>query len=313
MGLAGFREELSTLLASDRELTVKDFLAAFPGAPAATVHSRIRALLRSGELSQTGHGRYKAVHKPAYEIKVTAWMREVNEFLIEHCEGVNHCVSQHRDNLIVEVPRPEVPRVESCLKEYYSKVVRKKDAERFPAPLEGYIIVGPLVSGAPLSSASGVPVPSLEKELIDSLSRSGKDKLRDFQRTLEVYPVNMDRMRRYAARRGVSEELDTILSSLDPGRMETFSLVQKYFSQSRMVTKAWVFGSFARMEETSESDLDLLVDFDPERKVSLLDIVRQKLDLEKLLGREVDLIQNGSLKPFAVRSAERDKYLIYER
>ena len=80
-----------------------------------------------------------------------------------------------------------------------------------------------------------------------------------------------------------------------------------------MVTRAWVFGSFARMEETKDSDLDLLVDYDPEQKISLLDVVRQKLDLEKIVGREVDLVENGSLKAFAVPSAERDKYLIYER
>ena len=76
---------------------------------------------------------------------------------------------------------------------------------------------------------------------------------------------------------------------------------------------AWVFGSFARGEETPESDLDLLVDYDHEVKISLLDIVRFKLDIEKKIQREVDLVENGYLKPFAVASAERDKYLIYER
>ena len=76
---------------------------------------------------------------------------------------------------------------------------------------------------------------------------------------------------------------------------------------------AWVFGSFARGEETPESDLDLLVDYDHEVKISLLDIVRFKLDIEKKIQREVDLVENGYLKLFAVASAERDKYLIYER
>lgn len=37
------------------------------------------------------------------------------------------------------------------------------------------------------------------------------------------------------------------------------------------------------------------------------------LDLEAAIGREVDLVEYRSLKPFAVQSAERDKYLIYER
>ena len=77
--------------------------------------------------------------------------------------------------------------------------------------------------------------------------------------------------------------------------------------------RAWVFGSFARGEETPDSDLDLLVDYDWSSSLSLLDIVRFKLDLEKRLGREVDLVENGYLKPFAQPSAEREKYLVYEK
>ena len=56
-----------------------------------------------------------------------------------------------------------------------------------------------------------------------------------------------------------------------------------------------------------------MVDYAKDVTLSLLDIVRFKLNLESLIGREVDLVQNGFLKPFAVPSAERDKYLIYER
>ena len=36
-------------------------------------------------------------------------------------------------------------------------------------------------------------------------------------------------------------------------------------------------------------------------------------DLKELLGREVDLVTDGSLKPFARNSVEQDKILIYER
>ncbi|MBQ9193449.1 MAG: nucleotidyltransferase domain-containing protein [Bacteroidales bacterium] len=90
------------------------------------------------------------------------------------------------------------------------------------------------------------------------------------------------------------------------------SQVQRMLA-SLPVTKAWVFGSFARGEETPESDLDLLVDYDKTVGISLLDVVRYKLDLENAIGRDVDLIENGSLKPFAAPSAEREKYLVYER
>lgn len=69
----------------------------------------------------------------------------------------------------------------------------------------------------------------------------------------------------------------------------------------------------ARGEENDTSDVDLLVDYDKSGGLSLLTIVRYKLDMEQLIGREVDLVENGYLKPFAVESAEKDKYLIYER
>jgi len=54
-----------------------------------------------------------------------------------------------------------------------------------------------------------------------------------------------------------------------------------------------VFGSVARGSETSESDIDLLVDFEPER--SLYDLVGLQFDIESLLGRRADVVTEGSL------------------
>ena len=54
-----------------------------------------------------------------------------------------------------------------------------------------------------------------------------------------------------------------------------------------------LFGSFARGEDSPESDVDLLVDMEPGR--SLLDLVALKLDLEELLGRGVDVITTSSI------------------
>ena len=36
-------------------------------------------------------------------------------------------------------------------------------------------------------------------------------------------------------------------------------------------------------------------------------------ELKQLLGREVDLVVDGSLRPYAQESVERDKILVYER
>lgn len=56
-----------------------------------------------------------------------------------------------------------------------------------------------------------------------------------------------------------------------------------------------VFGSVARGQAGAESDVDFLVEFEPSR--SLLDHVALIQDLEDLLGREVDVVNERALHP----------------
>ena len=79
------------------------------------------------------------------------------------------------------------------------------------------------------------------------------------------------------------------------------------------VQRAWLFGSFARAEETPNSDIDILVQFLPGANVSLFDYGGIIYELEQKTGRKVDLVQENMLKHFARQSAEQDKILIYER
>ena len=88
--------------------------------------------------------------------------------------------------------------------------------------------------------------------------------------------------------------------------------IKEYFA-TQPIVKAWLFGSFSRGEETEDSDVDILVDFDKNARIGLFKYAGIYGDLKELLGREVDLVQNGALKAFAVESAEQDKILIYER
>ena len=57
-----------------------------------------------------------------------------------------------------------------------------------------------------------------------------------------------------------------------------------------------VFGSAARGEARSDSDIDLLVDLEPGR--SLLDHVGLWQDLEELLGCRVDVVVEGGISPY---------------
>lgn len=56
-----------------------------------------------------------------------------------------------------------------------------------------------------------------------------------------------------------------------------------------------VFGSVARGEADEQSDIDLLVDMEPER--SLLDLGGLLMDLQALLGLKVDVVTERGLKP----------------
>ncbi|MDR2626517.1 MAG: nucleotidyltransferase domain-containing protein [Dysgonamonadaceae bacterium] len=87
----------------------------------------------------------------------------------------------------------------------------------------------------------------------------------------------------------------------------------KAFFPAYPVEKAWIFGSYARGEETRTSDIDLLVRFDKDAHLSLFDYIGIKLDLEDTLRKKVDLVEKGYLRRWAQESAERDKILIYER
>ncbi|MDE7455272.1 MAG: nucleotidyltransferase domain-containing protein [Prevotella sp.] len=88
--------------------------------------------------------------------------------------------------------------------------------------------------------------------------------------------------------------------------------IANYF-KTQPVLKAWLFGSYSRNEQRPWSDVDILVELDKDKPIGLLKFAGIACDLEDLIGRKVDLIEEGTLKPCAMESVNRDKKLIYER
>jgi predicted nucleotidyltransferase len=70
------------------------------------------------------------------------------------------------------------------------------------------------------------------------------------------------------------------------------------------VKDLYLFGSYAREEARDESDLDILVEFQPEAHIGLFAFARLRRQLCELLGREVDLVT-----PDAIRPEMRDEIL----
>ena len=62
------------------------------------------------------------------------------------------------------------------------------------------------------------------------------------------------------------------------------------------IKKAGLFGSYGRGEQKKESDVDLLVEI-KDKKMSLLQFIHIKHELEEALGKKVDLVEYKLLRP----------------
>ena len=62
------------------------------------------------------------------------------------------------------------------------------------------------------------------------------------------------------------------------------------------ITRLALFGSVARGEATSESDVDLMAEFDPEKQFSILEMVHLENRLTDILGTQVELTSARAMK-----------------
>ena len=81
------------------------------------------------------------------------------------------------------------------------------------------------------------------------------------------------------------------------------------FCRQNGLSYVGLFGSQARGDATSDSDVDLFVNFS--KKASLFDLVRLKADLESDLGRPVDILTNTGLKDSLKEYVTRDLVTVF--
>lgn len=87
--------------------------------------------------------------------------------------------------------------------------------------------------------------------------------------------------------------------------------IVKYF-RGKPISKAWLFGSVSRGEDSPASDVDILVELEPNSKLGLR-FFRMINDLEKICNRKVDLVAQDMLDPHIISQVDKDKILIYAR
>jgi len=76
------------------------------------------------------------------------------------------------------------------------------------------------------------------------------------------------------------------------------------------VSRASLFGSVVRGEQTEKSDIDLLIE--PAKGTTLFDMAGMQIDLQKSLKRSVDLVTYGSVNPMLKDRILRDEKVIYQ-
>ena len=77
------------------------------------------------------------------------------------------------------------------------------------------------------------------------------------------------------------------------------------------VTELSLFGSAARGEMHPESDIDLMVEFQPGARIGLIEFESLSEELESLVGRRVDLVTKRRLKPWVRPHVLKDARIIY--
>ena len=83
------------------------------------------------------------------------------------------------------------------------------------------------------------------------------------------------------------------------------------FCRRNHIRKLSFFGSVTRDDFTPESDVDVLVEFEPEKRIGLFGFTGLELELSDLLGRKVDLNTAGFLSKYFREEVLREAEAIY--
>jgi uncharacterized protein len=80
---------------------------------------------------------------------------------------------------------------------------------------------------------------------------------------------------------------------------QVLAILQDHQSELRQfgVKRCGLFGSFVRDEAQAQSDVDILVEFEPDKK-TFDNFMQLAFFLEDLFGRRVDLVTTESLSPY---------------
>lgn len=200
-----------------------------------TLSWHLTKLIESGKLQRVGHGKYAIGTKQPFMITPTNEHCKLNEELKQKWPFAHFCIYngsvisslQHHlsaNNITyIETEREAIVAVFNYLKDEGEVVYLRPTREliyNYIDLSQPAIFVKPLVSESPLLDCNGILVPTLEKLLVDLQKDKDFFYLQEaeginiLQNALSLYTINESRLLRYAGRRGIREEIKTIIQNI---------------------------------------------------------------------------------------------------
>jgi predicted nucleotidyltransferase len=96
-------------------------------------------------------------------------------------------------------------------------------------------------------------------------------------------------------------------------REEVMSKFKDYFETQTWASKAWLFGSLARGDNTPDSDIDICIDVPNGVTFTLFDLAEIQEQLQIISNKKVDVVMIGGLRPAMKERIEKEMILIYEK
>jgi predicted nucleotidyltransferase len=88
--------------------------------------------------------------------------------------------------------------------------------------------------------------------------------------------------------------------------IETLTSQLPQLKQNYQIKQFGIFGSYPRGEATENSDIDILVEFEPEITFGLITYCQLENHLSEILGKRVDLVTKDGLKPHIGKNILRE-------
>lgn len=85
------------------------------------------------------------------------------------------------------------------------------------------------------------------------------------------------------------------------------------FCQRHHIRKLALFGSVLRSDFRPDSDIDVMVEYEPSARITYLDMANQEMELSRLFGRRVDLREPEELSRYFRQKVVDSAEVIYER